>query len=547
MAQRTVAGFRCVSGAGHSTSEQCAASDSSIAAGANFGMQARQSILPDGNSYQRPVRGAAEHVLSASSTGVSGALLTVRIEQRLHDALIQHVMESLPNEGCGLIAFEEDRPVQLYPGRNVLESPARYRMADIEVLRAVDDMNRQGWWLGAIYHSHPKSPAKPSLTDLNEANWPDALMMIVSLMDDEPVLRAWRVLETQTGRTFEEVALEVYRMRAPWFTAVRRTAFRGIRASARPSRRRTIWQPIGVSRAIATATASGSAQSAAMLVSEPKATAELPHASGDGGRRATIGILGGMGPLATADLYRKIIDLTPASTDQEHIPVVIYADPRVPDRTQALLHDGEDPTPWLVHGARQLTGIGADFIVIPCNTAHAFLDQVQPAIDRPILSMVDAAADEIRLFYPQARVVGLLATSGTIAAGIYQRALEARGLLVIVPDEDVQQRCVMTAIQQVKAGRGNQTATPLLVEASQALIEAGADVLLEACTEIPIALQPRHIGASTPLVDATASLARLAVATARHLEDAARSGDPQWETSTTGWGLGVAVHDGGGR
>lgn len=520
-------------------------------------MQARREASRDRHAPQgavqpmhsvHSVRGAAEQVPSVTTT-VSPerhALLSVRIEQRLYEALIQHVMEALPHEGCGLIAFDEDRPVKLFPGRNVLESASRYRMADIEVLRAVDDMSRQGWWLGAIYHSHPNSPAKPSLTDLNEANWPDALMLIVSLMDDAPLLRAWRILQTQAGRTFEEVEVEVFRARMPWLTTVRRSASRGFRPTARHARRRTIWQPIGAGNGSQIATASGSEPTPALAFDEARSEPELLDDPDVGARRATIGILGGMGPLATADLYRKIIELTPALNDQEHIPVAIYADPRVPDRTQALLHDGEDPTPWLVHGARQLTSIGADFIVIPCNTAHAFLDQVQPAVDRPILSMIDAAADEIHRLYPQARTVGLLATSGTIASGIYQRALEARGLAVVIPNDDVQVRCVMAAIGDVKSGRGNQLATPLLVEASQSLVASGAEVLLEACTEIPIALQPRHIGASTPLVDATASLARLAVATAQHLDESARSGDPQWETSTSGWGM-VTVSGGKGR
>src|SRR5690606_23023618 len=96
-----------------------------------------------------------------------------------------------------------------------------------------------------------------------------------------------------------------------------------------------------------------------------------------------VGILGGMGPLATADLYRKIIEVTPATRDQDHLHVIIDADPTVPDRTQALLHGAEDPTPWLVAGARRLESAGASFIVIPCNTAHAFLDRLLPEISVP--------------------------------------------------------------------------------------------------------------------------------------------------------------------
>jgi aspartate racemase len=213
--------------------------------------------------------------------------------------------------------------------------------------------------------------------------------------------------------------------------------------------------------------------------------------------------------------------------------VTIYADPRVPDRTEALLGEGEDPTPWLVHGAQQLQQGGADFIVIPCNTAHAFLPAIQPEVEIPVLSMIDGAADAIAIQYPEAKVVGLLATGGTINAEMYQRALRSRGIDTIVPEEHLQTDAVMAAIAQVKAGNVGDDATALLVRAAESLIERGADVLLAACTEIPVVLQQRHINA--PLVDATDTLAQLAVSTALHLDESDRAGSPQWETSTFGW------------
>src|SRR3712207_1647323 len=111
-------------------------------------MQARRGRSRTRTAPQRPIRGAAGHAPGAGQEPIDG--LVLRIEQRLYDAIIQHVSESLPNEGCGLLAFDDDRPVKVYPGRNVLESPSRYRMADIEVLRAVDDMAKHGWWLGEI-------------------------------------------------------------------------------------------------------------------------------------------------------------------------------------------------------------------------------------------------------------------------------------------------------------------------------------------------------------------------------------------------------------
>ncbi len=441
---------------------------------------------------------------AGASPDASGSL---RISQRLFDALIDHLDHMRPNEGCGLIAFEDDAPVQVYPGTNILNSPTRYRMDDAEVLEAVADMDARGWWLGAIFHSHPTSPPVPSSTDLQEANWPDALMVIVSFDDDEPEARAYQV----RGQGYVEVAIEVVPDRLSWLAPLRRwsSVYAGRWPVTPPA-----WQP-----AVA-----GFSTADAGPDDDPLVDGFEPY------RRAVVGILGGMGPLATADLYRKIIELTPARRDQEHIPVVIYADPRVPDRTEALLHGGDDPVPWLVRGARALDALGADFIVVPCNTAHAFLDVVQPRVEPPILSMIDAAADEIRATWPDAEVVGLLATSGTISAELYQRALLERGIDVIVPDDDIQKRCVMAAIRAVKAGRPAGEATALLVEASVHLAERGADVLLAACTEIPVALQQEHV--ETPLLDATLALARAAVETALHLD-----GSAQWETSTTGWDL----------
>lgn len=454
----------------------------------------------------------------------------LRVQERIYREMIDHLRAVHPHEGCGLIAFSGSEPVKLYPGTNILRSSSRYRMSDIEVLRAVDDMDRQGWWLGAIYHSHPNSQPVPSMTDLREANWPDALMLIASrLTSQTPDLRAYRV--TDGGMSYEEVGIDVYTERLPWLATVRRNGLgRAGRMAGPRSPRRIIWKPVGFDGTVAVARGSEGTSQAEALLDEA-----TPIEDDGEDRRAVIGILGGMGPLATADLYHKIIESTPAASDQEHIPVVIYADPRVPDRTEALLRDGEDPTPWLVHGARTLSGMGADFIVMPCNTAHAFLDGIQPAIDKPIVSMIDAAADEIARERPAAGMVGLLATSGTIQSEIYQRALAIRGIDVIVPDDDIQRRCVMAAIREVKAGRAGPSATALLTEAAQHLMERGADVLLAACTEIPVVFQQRHT--KTPLVDATGALARIAVATAQHLEQLAQTGSPQWETSTGGWGI----------
>jgi aspartate racemase len=224
--------------------------------------------------------------------------------------------------------------------------------------------------------------------------------------------------------------------------------------------------------------------------------------------RRTIGILGGMGPLATADLYQKIIQATPARTDQEHLPVMIHADPSVPDRTEALLHNGEDPVPWLVRGARNLVNAGADFIVIPCNTAHAFLDKVQPECTIPIINMINEAVRSARELLAEQSAAGILATSGTIAAGLYQRALDAQEIRPIVPGSESQE-LVMETIGRVKAGIiDDDTRKPVLTAAGE-LEARGAGVLLAACTELPVVLHQQML--NVPLIDPTDVLARAAV------------------------------------
>jgi aspartate racemase len=447
----------------------------------------------------------------------------LRFDERLLTRMLNHLADAVPNEGCGLIAFDGGRPVEIYPGTNILQSATRYRMAEPEVLRAVEDMDRKGWWLGAIYHSHPHSPPEPSTTDLREANWPDALMIIVSFMSGEPEAKAWHIEHL----SFEPVEIEVEtpRLGARWRDRLVQRALSLVSTGDNDT-------PGGSEAPTLAAPPRAPAVSAGAQGGDVSPAGTLPP-NPPGERRAMIGILGGMGPLATADLYRKIILATPATSDQTHIPVVIWADPRVPDRTEALLAGGEDPTPWLIGGGQALASMGADFIVMPCNTAHAFLEQVQPAVERPFLSMVDAAVDDIVRSLPEVTSVGLLATSGTISSGVYQRSLEARGLAAVIPDDDHQTRCVMTAIRAVKAGDTGDAPTALFVEAGGHLAAGGAQALIAACTEIPVVLRQEHV--DLPLVDATDALARLAVDTARHLDEAARGGAPEWETSQVPW------------
>ncbi len=224
--------------------------------------------------------------------------------------------------------------------------------------------------------------------------------------------------------------------------------------------------------------------------------------------RPIVGILGGMGPAATADFYTKIIAATSATRDQDHLHVVIWADPSVPDRTDALLHGGADPMPLLLRGARALAADGADLIAIPCNTAHAFLTVLARDVPVPFLDMMEETAAMVEIRYPRVERVGLLATTGTITVGLYQRAFATHHVEVAVPD-DAHQQQVMTAIHRVKAGDTGADVTALVGAAATYLIGQGARLLIAGCTELPLVFTEGD--APVPVIDPTAVLAAAVV------------------------------------
>lgn len=218
-----------------------------------------------------------------------------------------------------------------------------------------------------------------------------------------------------------------------------------------------------------------------------------------------IGILGGMGPAATADFYTKLVGLTVAHRDQDHPQVIIWSDPTIPDRTEALLGLGPDPTDSLIRGARALAAGGATLLAVPCSTAHAFAPAAAAAAGLPLVNMIDEVTRHLRARHPQLRRVGLLATTGTITAGLYQTPLEQVGIATDVPEPDLQDRSVMRAIRAVKAGASQDTTTALLLPAVRALVARGAQAIIAGCTEVPLGLA---VDASpVELIDPTTVLA----------------------------------------
>lgn len=222
---------------------------------------------------------------------------------------------------------------------------------------------------------------------------------------------------------------------------------------------------------------------------------------------ALVGILGGMGPAATVDFYSKLIAATPATTDQEHLRVMIWADPSVPDRSLAITGEGEDPTPYLIAGAQQLADAGAAFYVVACNGAHAFLPRVSEVVDLDYLSIIEVTAEHVSSL-PHAKQAGLLATDATLQSDLYQQALERAGVEPLVPTAE-DQRTVMETIYAVKSGRLHDEQRAGLAAVAERLIASGADVIIAACTEIPLAITEGEC--PRPLIDPAYLLANRAV------------------------------------
>lgn len=221
-----------------------------------------------------------------------------------------------------------------------------------------------------------------------------------------------------------------------------------------------------------------------------------------------LGILGGMGPLATADLYRKIVELTQAGADSEHIRTVIDSNARIPDRTAAILSGGRSPLPEMESALANLEKCGAQCIVMPCNTAHYFLPALQQKTSVPFISILTSTAAACRKAFP-GRTAAILATKGTLASGLYQKALEAEGLPYIVPDGSAQDTLMYLIYDVVKASKPRLPQEPVWAGLLSGLRAQGADYFILGCTELPILADTFSVPG--PYIDPTAELAKAAI------------------------------------
>jgi aspartate racemase len=229
-----------------------------------------------------------------------------------------------------------------------------------------------------------------------------------------------------------------------------------------------------------------------------------------------IGILGGMGPEATIDLFAKIVKGTKVRRDQDHLRILIDNNPKIPDRTLAIQGKGPSPLPQLVRSAKILEKAGVDFIIIPCVTAHHFFEPLQRKIKIPILHIVEETMKHIQIKLKGIRKIGLLATTGTIQTSIFQRAFSHTRIEPILPTPDIQKEWIMEAIygnRGIKAIGPSERSRHLILQASKRLIQRGAQGIIAGCTEIPLVLKEGDL--SVPIIDPISILADRTIEKAR--------------------------------
>lgn len=227
-------------------------------------------------------------------------------------------------------------------------------------------------------------------------------------------------------------------------------------------------------------------------------------------QKRTLGIIGGMGPMATLDLFRKVLESTDAHSDAEHIRVYVDCHTGIPDRTKAILSGGESPVPHIIESAEKLAVMGADLLLIACNTSHYFYDEIAAASPVPVMHMIRQTAQS--LSREGITCVGLLATDGTVRSGVYQAQLQQYGIQTVCPDEQAQCEVMRLIYDGIKAGVKTFDTHAIEEELSR-MRAAGAERIVLGCTELPIAFETYGIS-SHDAVDPTDILAKAAVAAA---------------------------------
>lgn len=237
-----------------------------------------------------------------------------------------------------------------------------------------------------------------------------------------------------------------------------------------------------------------------------------------------LGVLGGMGPLAGATFAARLVQLTPATADQAHIPVLLRNDPRIPDRSAARLADGPSPLAAMREGMQDLQRWGAQYIAIPCNTAHLWYEQLRESVQVPVLHIVESVIQDLQRNGISGGPVGVMGTPATMQLGLYQDALRAAGYEPITVNDNSIRDLSVQAIAAVKSNQNALGFAPA-AEAVNRLTRMGARAVILGCTELPLAIPPsRRSEFSVTISDSIDALALAVLDTfLRHNGDSTQS------------------------
>lgn len=226
-------------------------------------------------------------------------------------------------------------------------------------------------------------------------------------------------------------------------------------------------------------------------------------------KEKVLGVLGGVGPLATIYFADLVIKMTDAKSDQEHIAMVILNHASIPDRTEYILDNTKpNPLPVMVADARRLQNDGCDYIVIPCNTAHYFFDEIQKSVDVPIINILEETVSYAEKTVPNLKCLGILATEGTVISGAYQNIIRKHGLDFRVPSEEDQKSLMHIIYDEVKAGEKVDICEFLRIVGE--LKKAGSDAVILGCTELSVIKKDFNLSRHD-IVDSMECLARTSI------------------------------------
>jgi aspartate racemase len=201
--------------------------------------------------------------------------------------------------------------------------------------------------------------------------------------------------------------------------------------------------------------------------------------------KKVLGIIGGMGPLATVKLFERIVILTDANSDQENLHILIDNNTKIPDRTEFILGGKDDPKLELIKSAKRLQEMGADYLIMGCNTAHYFYKDIAPEIDIPFINMIEETTKHVLNFNKDIKKVGLLATSGTVNCGIYHEHFNKHGIEIITPSEE-KQIYVTEIMYNIKKGIYDNSLSGFY-QAIEEIKTQGVELIILGCTELSLA------------------------------------------------------------